>query len=95
MAIKTIKWTPEAKISLNDSAEYIKKDNPFIARKLVKYIKISVQRLKEYPYIGYKGRVFGTREFKVSNYPYVVVYRVENKKIEIIQILHTSKKYPS
>ena len=33
------------------------------------------------PYIGRVGRVEGTREFVVENYPYILAYRVKNDVI--------------
>jgi toxin ParE1/3/4 len=40
------------------------------------------------------GRVEGTKELIISNSPYMIIYRVKGESVEILRILHTSKRYP-
>ncbi len=44
--------------------------------------------------MGKSGRVEGTRELIISNSPYILIYRVKEESVEILRILHTSKRYP-
>ena len=50
--------------------------------------------LENYPFMGKSGRVDGTRELIISNSPYMIIYRVKEETVEILRILHTSKRYP-
>ncbi len=43
--------------------------------------------------MGRPGRIEGTRELIISHTPYIVIYRVK-EQVEILRILHTSKRYP-
>lgn len=91
---KFVSWTPDALDSFNDSVEFLEHENHFIARSFAKQIKETIKNFKVFPFIGLRGRVSDTRELKVQNYPYFIVYRVNEEFIEVLLILHTSKKYP-
>ncbi|MFM6474684.1 MAG: type II toxin-antitoxin system RelE/ParE family toxin [Dolichospermum sp.] len=30
----------------------------------------------------------------ISNSPYILIYRVKEESVEVLRILHTSKRYP-
>jgi plasmid stabilization system protein ParE len=49
-----IRWTIEAVTWVNDIYEYISKDNPTAAEKVINGIFEKVQCLKNFPDIGYK-----------------------------------------
>jgi toxin ParE1/3/4 len=36
----------------------------------------------------------GTRELVLPHFPYVIPYRVREQRIEILHVLHTSRKWP-
>ncbi len=40
------------------------------------------------------ARVIGTRELVVGNLPYIIAYRVRDKDMEILRVLHTSRAWP-
>ena len=50
--------------------------------------------LTKRPAIGRAGRVLGTRELVIGELPYVVPYRVREQDIEILRVLHTSRRWP-
>jgi plasmid stabilization system protein ParE len=41
-----------------------------------------------------EGRVKGTGELVISRSPFIVVYRVKGKRIEILRILHGAQQWP-
>ncbi len=49
--------------------------------------------LPEHPYLFRPGRVSGTREL-VAHPNYIVVYRVTDDRIEIVNVVHARQKYP-
>jgi toxin ParE1/3/4 len=48
--------------------------------------------LSRYPEMGRAGRVTGTRELIV--FPYLIAYRLKGGAIEIVAILHGSRRWP-
>ena len=44
---------------------------------------------------GRAGRLLGTRELVIASLPYVIAYRVSERQIEILRVLHTSRRWPS
>jgi toxin ParE1/3/4 len=89
-----IRWTPLATFALNDAAEYNAIDNPRAARAFVKHVKESVASLASFPRQGRPGRVAGTREFIPGKYPYLIAYRIERRRIVILDIIHMARLWP-
>ena len=61
---------------------------------MYQHIRSRVDELAEQPRQGRPGRVFGTREMLIEKYPYLVPYRVTDKEIVILRVVHTSRKPP-
>lgn len=89
-----VEWLSLALADLNAEAEYIARDNPSAAERIVDDIFAATDRLAVFPAMGRPGRVLGTRELVVSNTPYIVPYRVRGQTVEIIRVLHGSRKWP-
>ena len=54
----------------------------------------AVALLQEQPGIGRPDRVPGTRELLVPRTRYLVPYRVSGQTIEILRVLHMSRRLP-
>ncbi|OGI23228.1 MAG: hypothetical protein A2287_07785 [Candidatus Melainabacteria bacterium RIFOXYA12_FULL_32_12] len=90
-----IRWTKLAEQDLESVEEYIATDNPKAAINIILYIINQIEELlPRNPAIGRAGRVTGTRELIIPDYPYIVPYRVKDNNIEILRVLHTSRKWP-
>ncbi|VAX33549.1 hypothetical protein MNBD_NITROSPIRAE01-1900 [hydrothermal vent metagenome] len=89
-----VKWTEPAAKALERIQDYIAKDNPRAAFEVVQEIRLAVSRLEEYPKIGRRGRVIGTRELVTHSVSYIVPYRIQKQTIQILSIYHTSRKWP-
>ncbi len=89
-----IKWLRQALRNLEQVHAYIVKEDPEVARQLIFRIQSAVDQLAEFPLMGRVGRVEATREFVISNTSYLIIYRVKEESVEIIRILHSSRKYP-
>lgn len=89
-------WTELAVRDLDRIEHYIGQDNPQAAVDVVLNIIKTVETLlSAQPNLGRPGRVHGTREIVVSDYPsYIIVYRVIDNKLEIIRVLHAARKWP-
>ena len=68
--------------------------HPEAARQLILRIQSAVGQLAEFPFMGRVGRVEATRELVISNTSYLIIYRVKEENVEILRILHSSRKYP-
>lgn len=44
--------------------------------------------------MGRPGRKQGTRELVISRTPFIVVYRLKAKRIELLRVLHGSQQWP-
>ena len=89
-----VRWLRRALRNLDEEAEYIARDNPDAAARIVHRIAASVDRLANHPASGRTGRVPGTRELVVSGTPYIVPYRVRDEAVEILRVFHASRKWP-
>ena len=72
---------------------YIEQDNPDAAVSVAQRIWDVSHQLTVYPGMGKPGRVPGTRELVVSGTPFILPYRVVQDRVEIIRVLHSSRKW--
>ena len=90
-----VRWTKRAERDLDEIALYIGQDSPAAAARVVLELIDRVEAiLPRSPAIGRAGRVLGTRELIIGGLPYIVPYRVREKDIEILRVLHTSRRWP-
>lgn len=89
-----VRWLKRALKNLDDQAEYIARDNPQAAARIVERIATSVDRLATHPASGRPGRVPGTRELVITGTPYIVPYRVRDETVEILRVFHAARKWP-
>jgi toxin ParE1/3/4 len=88
-----IHWKERAEIEIGDVLEYIAQDSITAAYAVYEAIRNQVTLLSEYPEIGRIGRVKGTRELVITATPYIVAYRVKMDRIEVLRVLHGSRKW--
>jgi len=88
-----VRWTKNALASIASIAAYIEWDNAERAKSFVQEIRLKTNALAEFPWIGRSGRIIGTREMIVHK-NYIIPYRVSDGVVEILDILHTSKRWP-
>ncbi len=87
-------WLELAARDLRALQYYIAQDKPRAAQTLAKKIRTSVHHLSENPHMDRVGRVVNTRELIIPNTPYILPYRIKNNRIEILRVLHSSRKWP-
>lgn len=85
-------WTEPALDHLEEIADYIAKDNPAAAYRLVDRIHQKTNALVAgNPRIGRRGRDPETRELLIAGTPYIVVYRATPSKAEILAVIHGAR----
>ncbi|MBZ5511545.1 MAG: type II toxin-antitoxin system RelE/ParE family toxin [Acidobacteriia bacterium] len=89
-----VRWLQAALDNLDAEAEYISRDDPAAAARVVTAIQRSIAQLAVHPAIGRPGRVPGTRELVVPDTPYIVPYRVRSYAVEILRVFHGKRRWP-
>ena len=89
-----VEWRPAAGSDLLTILDYISRESPNAAQSLMDEIDLQVDRLRANPLSCRSGRVDGTREMVVRP-NYVVIYRVSERAVTILRVLHAAQMWPS
>ena len=87
-------WLKRAIHDRDAQLDYIAQDNPQAAVSQGDRIDEQVDILLQHPQMGRPGRKQGTRELVISRTPFVVVYRIKGKRIELLRLLHGAQQWP-
>lgn len=87
-------WLKRALNDRDAQLDYIAQDNPLAAVAQGDRVEDQVDQLLQHPNMGRPGRKQGTRELVISRTPFIVVYRIKGKRIELLRLLHGSQKWP-
>jgi toxin ParE1/3/4 len=88
------RWTRPALADLEAIGDFIARDNPGAADRIVRRVVEAVERLPDHPHLGRSGRIGGTRELVIAETPYVVPYRVVHDEIQILAVIHGARRWP-
>jgi toxin ParE1/3/4 len=88
--VKVVIREPAAR-DLDDILDWILKDNPQAAARLVRRILTRIERLAVLPHVGRPGLRAGTRELVEP--PYIIVYIVDEPadEITVLAIFHSAR----
>jgi addiction module RelE/StbE family toxin len=89
-----LRWTPVAADDLESIGNYLAQHLPSFAQSTILEIYQTILTLRSTPYRGRAGREEGTRELVLPRLPYIVVYRVKEKDVEILRIYHGAQHRP-
>ena len=88
-------WTRKASRHLRSAYEYWARESSSSAADITLDRIFSGIELPElYPEAGQRGRIPGTREFVIAATPFLVAYRTRRGHIEILSLLHGTRKWP-
>jgi len=85
-------WSPLARSRLQQIRAYVAKDKPEAAARLAMRIVAVVEALREHPYLGRAGAEPGIRELVIGGTPYIVLYRVQRRRVTISTIWHGAQR---
>jgi plasmid stabilization system protein ParE len=88
-----LEWSARARRDLLSIDEFYSRFGAPIANRVTGAIVEAAAILELNPLIGVKGRRQGTRHRIIAEYPYCIVYRVKPKVVQIVRVLHQSRKY--
>ncbi len=90
-----IVWLADASTDFAQLIADVHAINPAAADALDLRICSAISHLSTFPEAGRLGRVSGTRELVIIDYPYIVIYRALVAEIQILSIRHTSRQWPA
>ncbi len=86
-------WTEPALHDLNEIAEYIALDNFDAARKLIRTVFITVEKLEDFPNSGRcPPELSGTQYREIVCNPCRIFYRVDSDKIFVLYVMRGERK---
>lgn len=87
-------WTRLAVTDIRSARDYIAEENPSAAARVVGSVQKSARVLSRYPDIGRLGRVPGTRELVVPGTPFIISYRIRERGVEVLAVIHGARRWP-
>ena len=88
-----IRWTRRARAHLDNIGHHIAEHHPAAAGRVVERIVALVSHLSEQPQMGRLGRVVGTRELVVPDFPYIIAYRLHARDVEVLAVFHALRRW--
>jgi toxin ParE1/3/4 len=92
--MKIIRFTQAALADVQNIHDFIARDNPMVAKRVVIAIERSIERLTLFPLSGRKGAVEGTRELVIPRLPYIAVHAINGENVDIIAVFHAAQDIP-
>jgi toxin ParE1/3/4 len=89
-----VRWTSPALRDLEAIGDYIARDSPAAAVRIVIRILDQAELLAAHPHAGRAGRVPATREMIVSDTPFILPYRVKGDVVEVLAVFHGARQWP-
>ncbi|SAK73251.1 translation repressor RelE [Caballeronia temeraria] len=89
----SIRWTVEALEDFDQLTDCIAELSPRAAMTMFEVIEKAVIPVAVTPFLFRSGREPGTREI-VAHPNYIVVYRVMDNWIEVVNVIHARQRYP-
>jgi toxin ParE1/3/4 len=92
-----VAWHPEAVVDLKQAVTDIRElAGDDAAFDFYDKVRIQVGRLGDFPHLGKRGRVEGTRELVIAGYKRIAVYQINDAlaRIEVLVLLHARRKWP-
>jgi len=75
-------------MDLQGIGDYLRDHHPRYREATIRKVYAAIQSLKEWPHLGRVGREEGTRELLFPPLPYIAVYRLKKKDIEVLRVYH-------
>ena len=89
-----VTWHRRARQDLRHIRAQIAAENLQAAQRVAQRILQAVDLLAEHPGMGRVGRVSGTREFVITDTPYLAAYQIVEDTLVILRVLHGAQRWP-
>jgi toxin ParE1/3/4 len=87
-----IAWSALARTRLREIRAFVAQDKPEAAERLALRIVAIVEALRNHPYLGRVGMEPEIRELVIGGTPYIVLYRVQGRRVVISTIWHAAQR---
>jgi len=89
----TVKWTKNALEELDEIAKYISRDSPKFAKILVNQMFETARHLEQFAKLGRIVPEYDNPDLREIIYKnYRIIYLIKREQLEIISIIHGSRK---
>ncbi len=85
------RWHPEAVAEADAAASFYRERRRELGVRFVNSLDEALGRISIKPEI-YRELEPGTRKTRLKTFPYALVYRVRNDKVEIIAVMHVRRR---
>ncbi|MGB0679321.1 MAG: type II toxin-antitoxin system RelE/ParE family toxin [Polyangiales bacterium] len=89
-----MRWTRRALADVQAAQAYSRRHHPQATAVLGERVRAAAAHLEAHPQLGRPGRVAGTRALSVSHTPFVIVYRVVPRCVQVVAFLHGARQWP-
>ena len=94
--VEKIIWTEDGIGSFEEVVQYISKDSVYYASNFEKKIWLSIERLKDFPYMGRVVPEYSNPDIRELIYQnYRIVYTISSNVVYIVLVIHGSHKLPT
>jgi toxin ParE1/3/4 len=91
----SVTWTETAATQLQAIRDYLARSSPGYAQALAGRIVARTEGLDGYPLIGAEVPEYGDPEVReVFEHPYRILYRVVGTDVQILGVIHSSRRLP-
>jgi plasmid stabilization system protein ParE len=90
----SVRYSAPALIEIDEIYNYIAKDNPLAAADVLAAIRESVDLLSRYPRKSRRTPRRGMRALPLSQYPYIIFFRLRRGELEVLHVLHGARRHP-
>jgi addiction module RelE/StbE family toxin len=91
--MRSLRWEADALRQFQDTIAYIAAHDLPAAESLAQDIAGRLELVLQFPDMGRKGRIAGSRELVVHP-NYIVIYAVRETSVDVIRFLHSRQLYP-
>ena len=92
-ASRPLEWSARSRRDLLLIDAFYTRFSAPTALRVVAAILDAAAALEQHPRIGVRGKRPRTRHRLVTEYPYIIVYRVRRNSVQIVRVLHQMRRY--
>jgi len=91
----TVHWTDNAIAHLLDIYEYISRDSPIYAKRMVDRITRRSEQIASFPMSGRKVPEYEADDVReIIEKPYRIIYRIKPDQIDVLAVVHCRQLLP-
>lgn len=87
-----VRFTAGALRQIQQLSDYISKDSPAGAQRVVERIRSLADMLRDHPEMGRTTNLQGLRILPVSSTPYLIHYAIRRDEVRIIRVRHGAQR---